>query len=101
MITKNMRKKLNNKVECLNLAYCNYCHHYLHTEEDCLEKHIDEYNRDLIIRKSNIPKKYWNEADPLKSFLMNNTIKGYINRKTWENTHPEHYYKIDDEIRNK
>ena len=80
----------------LNFMFCNYCHHYMHTEEDCLEKKIDEEQKEYIIQRSNIPKKYWKYSDPLKAFLMNNTIHGYCNRINWEKTHPNIYYKIEN-----
>lgn len=82
---ENSYKYSYNNLECLNFQYCSYCHKSFHTEEHCLEKKLDEYQKELYIQKSNIPKKYWSTSDPLKAFLMNNTIKGYRNRIYWEN----------------
>lgn len=85
-IRMNLNKTIRrNQVECLNFQYCSYCHKSFHTEEHCLEKKLDEYQKELYIQKSNIPKKYWMTSDPLKAFLMNNTVKGYRNRIYWEN----------------
>tara|TARA_X000000950_G_C13889402_1_gene650222 strand:- start:1582 stop:1896 length:315 start_codon:yes stop_codon:yes gene_type:complete len=85
-IRMNLNKTIRrNQVECLNFQYCSYCHKNFHTEEHCLEKKVDEHQKELYIQKSNIPKKYWSTSDPLKAFLMNNTIKGYRNRIYWEN----------------
>ena len=85
-IRMNLNKTIRrNQVECLNFQYCSYCHKNFHTEEHCLEKKVDEYQKELYIQKSNIPKKYWSTSDPLKAFLMNNTVKGYLNRIYWEN----------------
>ena len=69
---------------CVNQLFCTYCKNYMHTIADCLEKKIDEEQREYKIKKSNIPEKYWKSNDPAKSFLMNNSIKGYKNRIFWE-----------------
>ena len=80
---KKVKKKQTNLI-CANQLFCTYCKNYMHTVEDCLEKKIDEAEQEDKIKKSNIPEKYWNEHDPVKSFLMNNSIKGYKNRIFWE-----------------
>ena len=96
-IQMNLNKTIQrNRVECLNFQYCNYCHKGFHTEEHCLEKKLDEYQKELYIQKSNIPKKYWMTSDPLKAFLMNNTIRGYRNRVYWENKNNNN--KIEKQI---
>ena len=77
-------KKKQTDVICVDQLFCTYCNNYMHTVVDCLEKKIDEAEQEDKIKKSNIPEKYWNEHDPVKSFLMNNSIKGYKNRIFWE-----------------
>lgn len=56
--------------------HCCYCHRSGHEKKYCylFEKH-------LLLKKSNIPEKYWGATDPLKHFLMNETIRGYIIRR--------------------
>ena len=80
---KKVKKKQTNII-CVNQLFCTYCKNYMHTVDDCLEKKIDEAEQEDKIKKSNIPEKYWNDHDPVKSFLMNNSIKGYKNRIFWE-----------------
>ena len=80
---KKVKKKQTNLI-CVNQLFCTYCKNYMHTVDDCLEKKIDEAEQEEKIKKSNIPEKYWNNHDPVKSFLMNNSIKGYKNRIFWE-----------------
>ena len=70
---------------CINHLFCIYCNHYMHTIDECLVKKFDEQEYENKIKKSNIPEKYWKSHDPVKSFLMNNSIKGYKNRLYWTN----------------
>jgi len=80
---KKIEKEKTNLI-CVNHLFCTYCKKYMHTIEECLEKKIDEEQRQYEFKKSNIPEKYWKSNDPVKSFLMNNSIKGYKNRIYWE-----------------
>lgn len=68
---------------CINHLFCIYCNHYMHTIDECLVKKLDEQEYENKIKRSNIPEKYWNSDDPVKKFLMNNSIKGYKNRIYW------------------
>jgi len=70
---------------CINHLFCIYCYKYMHTIEECLVKKLDEQQYENKIKNSNIPEKYWKTEDPVKSFLMNNSIKGYKNRVYWRN----------------
>ena len=79
----NKMKRANNI--CLNTVFCTYCHQYMHTYQDCLHRKTDISKREYRIKQSNIPEKYWKSEDPLKYFLMNNTVRGYSNRVYWEN----------------
>lgn len=74
---------------CINHLFCLYCNQYMHTIDECLVKKFDEQEHKDKIKRSNIPEKYWNSQDPVKSFLMNNSIKGYKNRIYWDNRQTE------------
>ena len=56
--------------------HCNYCYRSGHDKIDC--KLLYKHN---LMKQSNIPERYWGTLDPLKAFLMNETIHGYSARK--------------------
>lgn len=56
--------------------YCDYCHKSGHNKNDC-----KLFRKHELMKQSNIPKRYWGTLDPLKAFLMNETIHGYSARK--------------------
>lgn len=56
--------------------HCCYCHKTGHEKRECRM-----FIKHESLKKSNIPQRYWGALDPLKAFLMNETIHGYSARK--------------------
>ena len=58
------------------ISHCPYCLQSGHVKRECklVSLHI-------LYRRLNIPKKYWFEEDPVKTYLLNVNIKSYSNKE--------------------
>lgn len=77
-----------------NIIVCTYCNQLGHDNKDCWQHETEMVNLkkkqiyiENVLHKSGIPEKYWKSQDPLKDFLMNNSINGhrmrmYLEKKT-------------------
>ena len=70
-----------------NIIICTYCNQIGHDNKDCWLYETEMVNQkkkqmyiEEILHKSGIPEKYWKSQDPLKEFLMNNSISGHRKR---------------------
>ena len=59
-------------------TYCSYCHRSGHIKTNCKLS-----TKHALYKQSNIPEKYWYGEDPVKTLLMNETIRGYCNRQKY------------------
>ena len=77
-----------------NILICTYCNQLGHDNKDCWQYETEmvilkkkQTHIEDILHKSGIPEKYWRSQDPLKEFLMNNSVNGhrmrmYLEKKT-------------------
>jgi hypothetical protein len=67
-----------------NILICTYCNQIGHDNKECWQYETEMVNLkkkqnciEDILHKSGIPEKYWKSQDPLKEFLMNNSVNGH------------------------
>jgi hypothetical protein len=85
ILNRTTPKRKTTKMDNILCINCNQKGHF-HTEcqfdlyaYEAYQQQVEQYKRAMKM----IPEQYWIYGDPVKVFLMNNTIKGYRTRLYW------------------